>query len=134
MKKPTAPDGGKRLEMYRKTLLAKKTEVLANLGIQFDTLARVGRVAEEDQAQVTHDEFVSLHLNSLDYAKLRDVEEALDRLKTGDYGICLGCEEPIPTKRLDALPWAKYCLACQTQLATMIAEEPSMLTTASYPH
>jgi DnaK suppressor protein len=100
-------------EMYREQLLKKRTDVLATLGIKFDTLARMGRVAEEDQAQITHDEFVSLHLNSLDYWQLRLVDEALDRLDSGDYGICLACEEPIPSKRLRALPWARYCVPCQ---------------------
>jgi DnaK suppressor protein len=100
-------------EMYREQLLKKRTDVLATLGIKFDTLARMGRVAEEDQAQITHDEFVSLHLNSLDYWQLRLVDEALDRLDSGDYGICLACEEPIPPKRLRALPWARYCVPCQ---------------------
>jgi DnaK suppressor protein len=73
----------------------------------------MGRVAEEDQAQVSHDEFVSQHLNSLDYVQLRMVEEALDRLDSGDYGICLSCEQPIPAKRLQALPWARCCVRCQ---------------------
>ena len=68
----------------------------AGLGGKFDTLAKMGRVAEDDQAQISHEEFVSLRLNSLDYAQLRLVEEALDRLAAGDYGICLACEEPIP--------------------------------------
>jgi DnaK suppressor protein len=132
MKKTGAREGMKRAETYRKMLLAKKAEVLSSLGIQLDTLARTGRVAEEDQAQITHDEFISLHLNSLDYAKLRDVTAALDRLNSGDYGICAGCEEPIPAKRLDALPWAKYCLQCQTELAAPIPEEPEMLATGMW--
>src|ERR1019366_9365701 len=51
--------------------------------------------------------------NGLDYLQLRLVDEALDRLDTGDYGICLGCDEPIAEKRLRALPWARYCVACQ---------------------
>jgi|SRR5579864_2892222 len=100
-------------EDYRQQLLNKRTDVLATLGIKFDTLARMGRVNEEDQAQITHDEFVSLHLNSMDYTQLRLVDEALDRLQSGDYGVCLGCEEPIPPKRLRALPWARYCVPCQ---------------------
>jgi DnaK suppressor protein len=83
------------------------------LGVRFDTQAQLGRVAEDDQAQITHDEFVSLHLNSLEHAELRMVEEALDRLNSGDYGTCLNCEEPIPVKRLRALPWARYCVDCQ---------------------
>jgi DnaK suppressor protein len=100
-------------ETYRQQLLEKRSDVLAALGIKFDTVARMGRVAEDDQAQITHDEFVSLHLNSLDYLQLRLVDEALDRLDSGDYGICLACEEPIPVKRLRALPWARYCIPCQ---------------------
>src|SRR5579864_3970911 len=100
-------------ETYRQQLVEKRADVLATLGVKFDTLASMGRVAEEDQAQITHDEFVSLHLNSIDYVQLRLVNEALDRLKSGDYGICQSCEEPIPAKRLRALPWARYCISCQ---------------------
>ena len=100
-------------QTYREKLLEKRVAVLATLGVKFDTLARMGRVAEEDQAQITHDEFVSLHLNSMDYTQLRLVNEALDRLQSGDYGICLSCEEAIPAKRLQALPWARYCVGCQ---------------------
>ena len=100
-------------EPYRQQLLQKRSDVLATLGVKFDTLASMGRVAEEDQAQITHDEFVSLHLNSIDYLQLRLVDEALDRLNSGDYGICQSCEDPIPPKRLRALPWARYCISCQ---------------------
>ena len=52
-------------------------------------------------------------MNGLDYRQLRLVEEALDRLDTGDYGICVECDEPIAEKRLRALPWARYCVTCQ---------------------
>jgi DnaK suppressor protein len=83
----------------------------------------MGRVAEEDQAQITHDEFVSLHINSLDYGQLRMIEEALDRLKSGDYGFCLSCEEPIPPKRLNAIPWARYCVTCQELVSSGTDEE-----------
>lgn len=111
MKKHTPVEAAN--ETYRQKLVEKRADVLATLGVKFDTLASMGRVAEEDQAQITHDEFVSLHLNSIDYVQLRMVDEALDRLKSGDYGICQACEEPIPPKRLRALPWARYCLTCQ---------------------
>ena len=102
---------------YRRELVEKRRDVIAGLGMKFDTLARMGRVAEDDQAQISHDEFVSLRLNSLDYAQLRLVEEALDRMDSGDYGTCLCCEEPIPAKRLRVLPWARYCVKCQESMA-----------------
>jgi DnaK suppressor protein len=94
-------------------LLKRRAEVLSALGGKFDTMARMGRVAEDDQAQISHDEFVSLHLNSMDYAQLRLIQEALDRLKSGDYGICLACDEAIAPKRLRAISWARYCVKCQ---------------------
>lgn len=110
-------------EIYRQPLLEKRQEMLSGLGVKFDTLARMGRVAEDDQAQLSHEEFVSLHLNSLDYGQLRLVEEAVDRLESGDYGICLGCEERIPAKRLAALPWARYCISCQENAGSQIDGE-----------
>ena len=120
------PESG---EEYRQILLEKRTEVLSGLGIKFDTLARMGRVAEEDQAQISHDEFVSLRLNSLDYAQLRLVDEALDRLNSGDYGICLACEAPIPAKRLRALSWARYCVKCQDSLGVEMDRELGSMRT-----
>ena len=100
-------------ETYRELLLAKRARVLSGLGAKFDTLARLGRVAEDDQAQISHDEFISLKMNNLDYSQLRLVQEALDRLESRDYGICLACEEAIAPKRLRAVPWARYCIKCQ---------------------
>jgi DnaK suppressor protein len=110
-------------EGYRQKLLEKRTAVLSGLGAKFDTIARMGRVAEEDQAQLSHDEFVSLRLNSLDYAQLKLVDEALDRLDSGDYGVCLACEEPIPAKRLRVLSWARYCVKCQDSAGMQMDRE-----------
>ena len=119
MKKTKAPETTTRTSVYRKMLNEKRKNVMIGLGMKFDTLAKMGRVAEEDQAQLSHDEFISLRLNSLDYVQLKLIEEALDRIQAGDYGICLSCEEPIPAKRLQALPWAKYCVTCQQSLANL---------------
>jgi DnaK suppressor protein len=104
---------------YEQMLLTKREQVMAGLGMKFDTLAKIGRVAEDDQAQMSHDEFVSLRMNSLDYVQLRLIEQALDRIRSGDYGTCLACEEPIPPKRLHALPWAKYCVPCQEEVGVL---------------
>jgi DnaK suppressor protein len=116
------------LETYRQMLLDRRREVVSGMTGKFDTLARMGRVAEDDQAQLSHDEFVSLHLNSLDYAQLRLVTEALDRIDAGDYGVCLACEEPIPPKRLRVVSWARYCVKCQDTVGPELDRE--MATTS----
>ena len=120
--KKSAPER-KSQETYRQYLVEKRRDFLSSMGTKFDTIACMGRVAEEDQAQVSHDEFVSLHLNSLDYTQLRLVEEALDRLDSGHYGTCLRCERPIPAKRLQALPWARHCVECQESMGAELDSE-----------
>jgi len=113
-------------ETYRQMLLDRRREVVAGMGVKFDTRAKMGRVAEDDQAQLSHDEFVSLRLNSLDYDQLRLVEQALDRLDSGDYGICLACDEPIAAKRLLAVSWARYCVKCQDTVGREMDREMSL--------
>lgn len=114
---------------YRAVLLKLKSEVMSNLGVKFDIIASLGRVNEEDQAQLSHDEFLQLRLNALDYDKLRQVDEALERLKDGEYGICLACEDKISPRRLLAIPWASYCVVCQERIgnSTPHDENPASL-------
>jgi DnaK suppressor protein len=48
-----------------------------------------------------------------EFRLLRQVEAARDRLRDGTFGICRRCEEEIAPKRLQAIPWASYCVSCQ---------------------
>ena len=72
-----------------------------------------------DLSQQSHEEWLFLNRNNLEKALLREVEEAMARVKEGTYGICQECEEPISPKRLQALPWAKFCVRCQETLGAM---------------
>ena len=114
-------------EIHQEALLKKQALILSALCL--DRGQENERVAEEDQGTVAHEEFVSMRLNHLEYSQLRLIHEALDRLESGDYGTCLGCEENIPAKRLTALPWAKYCVPCQEELSvgSFVAERPLRL-------
>jgi DnaK suppressor protein len=66
-----------------------------------------------DWCQKSHDEWLFLNQNRMDMQLLRDLEGALRRLDAGSFGICQGCDEPIAVKRLEAVPWARYCIPCQ---------------------
>ena len=50
---------------------------------------------------------------------LEMIDEALQRLEDSEYGICLDCGEPIPRKRLEAKPYAKYCTQCKSKREAM---------------
>ena len=114
-------------ETHRQALLRECAVILSAL--RSDRGQANERVAEEDQGTIAHEEFVSMRLNRLDYTQLKLIDEALDRIAAGDYGVCLLCEEEIPGKRLTALPWAKYCVPCQEHLSAEpgIAEWPFRL-------
>lgn len=45
--------------------------------------------------------------------ELKEIEEALDRIKDGSFGICEKCEGKIPKERLRAIPYARLCVRCQ---------------------
>jgi len=66
-----------------------------------------------DWAGKIHEEWIFLQKNSFEMAELREMDEALDRLRDGTYGTCLDCGTSITQKRLEAVPWARYCVTCQ---------------------
>ena len=47
---------------------------------------------------------------------MHDIEAALAKFEDGSYGACEQCDEPIAPKRLQALPWARLCVHCQSRL------------------
>jgi len=47
---------------------------------------------------------------------LAEIDEALGRIEDGTYGICQGAGEQIPKQRLEAIPWARYCVSCATNM------------------
>ena len=49
-------------------------------------------------------------------ALLTEVKDALKRIDEGTYGFCVVCGQPIPEKRLEAIPWAARCVKDEEQL------------------
>jgi DnaK suppressor protein len=117
------------LDNHRQALLRKRAQILAALRLERGLSNE--RVADEDQGTVAHEEFVSMRLNRLDFSQLRMIDEALDRIESGDYGICLACDESIAEKRLNALPWARYCIKCQERVHVELAYDDRPFPLAS---
>lgn len=104
---------------YKRLLEEKAEELRSSMSAQrvAQMVSRKDRSSEEgDLSQQSHEEWIFLNRNTLDMKLLRQVQDALRRIEQGSYGICHECEEPISPKRLDAVPWARYCVACQEEL------------------
>jgi DnaK suppressor protein len=109
---------------YRKILEKKAEEVRRSMSAQkaAQLVSRLDVPSDEgDLSQQHHEEWIFLNRNTIDMRHLREINDALHRMDTEQYGICLECEEPISGKRLDAVPWAKYCVTCQESIAARIA-------------
>lgn len=68
---------------------------------------------EDENAAEVADYVVNLSLEDNMEKTLRDVNQALDRLKKGEYGICKYCKKPIEEKRLLARPTSSSCMSCK---------------------
>ena len=101
------------LRQQRKTLLARIHEVLLQSDSEHyvDLSGKVHDVGEEAVAALLSD--VNLAVIDHEINELRDVEQALSRIDSGSYGICIDCSAPIGYERLSAYPTAKRCLQCQ---------------------
>ena len=79
-----------------------------------DEETQIDIVPDDEGAAATRSLFEDLALDSRERRTqmLNDVEDALRRLHQGSYGACENCENEIGERRLQALPWARLCLAC----------------------
>ncbi|GJL64516.1 MAG: DnaK suppressor protein [Nitrospirales bacterium] len=72
-----------------------------------------------DQALVDLDREMGISLQEMRNKERRQIEEALVSLEEGTYGMCAECGEEVSEKRLQALPFARLCVACQTNRELM---------------
>jgi RNA polymerase-binding transcription factor len=103
-----------RKSPYRALLLKKRDELLASTRRDPDALANSIRTADADEFAVkAADQDVAAATLEVRSTMLREINRSLRQLVDGSYGTCEGCGEEISAVRLKAIPWTRYCLACQ---------------------
>ncbi len=119
-----------QIRKLKKTLRGKAAEIRGNLDSSRAGRALIGEQTSnlEDLPVQSHEDWIFLNRNSIDVMLLREIQDALDRVGEGSFGMCMECDEPISTKRLEAIPWARHCITCQEELAA-IEEEAKMAET-----
>lgn len=69
---------------------------------------------EADQAQAAMDRDLQFELSDTERNTLDQIEGAIRKIDKGTYGACEQCRQPIETLRIKALPFARYCIRCQS--------------------
>ena len=100
------------LEKYKKILEAKREELARGLRNR-DEIAIEKTPDALDEVQLAGERELAIRNLDRESNLLRQVRMALARLADGSYGTCLHCDEEIQPKRLDAVPWTRYCIRCQ---------------------
>ncbi len=101
-----------QLNSFRRTLEAKRNELMAG-GSDRDEILIENAAEEFDRLQQQLNREVAIRNLDRESKLLKEVRAALARLDNGTFGTCLRCDEEIPEKRLQAVPWAAYCVQCQ---------------------
>lgn len=97
----------KLLQKYKElTEIQKK-----NVGVLFEEVGDEVDIAVNVLGQEVQHELSDTQRSILDLISL-----ALEKIEKGEYGICENCKQPIAKKRLEVLPWAKYCIKCQNNI------------------
>lgn len=96
---------------------SRKRQLLVEVGMGIEKISSFSTNFEERDglAVSVSDEEMNVLLLNRCAEIIPPIKEAIRLLQKAPnfYGICLGCEKPIPEKRLRAIPWVVFCLRCQ---------------------
>ena len=107
------------LELYRKRLLKMRENILNKAKKLKEDSYNLGTDGIQDMADAasnTYNADILMSISDNDLTILKDIDNSLDKLNKGTYGICEECEEKISEKRLEANPVARYCITCKRQM------------------
>lgn len=116
----------KKLESFKKRLEERQQ----SLRKAVSRTEEDGRIADQDTAQDIADRAASSYTKEFLFSQsnndrqlLQMVETALLRIREGAFGECVSCGNEINAKRLEAVPWTRYCIECQEKLEKGQLEE-----------
>jgi RNA polymerase-binding protein DksA len=115
------------LNMFREMLMAKRSQLSGTVQqLRDDALHKNRQESTGDlssmpihMADIGSDNWeqeFTLDLLANENELLREIDQALERIDNGTYGICLATNKPIQKRRLRAKPWAKYCIEYAREL------------------
>ena len=113
----------KELNEFREVVLAKRKKIMEELGLfqkgmEEDVDSRDNRYSTHmaDEGSDTMEREQAYLLAAKENKYLASLNNALERIESGEYGACMECHTDIPRERLEAVPNTRLCIACKTKL------------------
>jgi DnaK suppressor protein len=106
----------RKMKAYRDRLLARRESLFSQVTEAEMSSRERDLEATQDPADMAANAYTKellISMSANDRKLLQLIDEALERVEKGEYGDCVNCGEPVSEKRLDAVPWTRYCLKCQ---------------------
>ena len=121
-------------EHFKQLLLEKRREILRNVNEFEDEALKKSRLdASGDLSSMpihmadigtdNYEQEFALGLMDSERKLLREIDNSLGRIEQRTYGICEGTGKPIPKARLEAQPWARYCVEYARMLEQGLVQE-----------
>lgn len=116
-KKPKSPFNKRQLEKFRQILLDKRRELFGDVSMMEKEALKGGSGSLSnlpqhmaEQGSDAYDQSLSLDLAAADRRLIKEIDDALERINNGTYGLCERSKKPIRAERLEELPWARYSI------------------------
>ena len=107
------------VRQMQEELLRQKEEILRHLAVESEGFrAIVEDMDPKDLVDMASDDIDKKNLealNAVESKKLQLIDNALARIQNERYGVCMECQKPIPAPRLQAIPYALFCIDCQAK-------------------
>ena len=103
----------------RDVLIKRRDALRKALAGDLSALKELSEQTKGDVVDVALDsaqDEISSQLAEVESRELSQIEAALEKMRDGSYGVCEGCNNNIPLVRIQALPYATYCIDCQQEL------------------
>lgn len=100
----------------KKILIARREELLAHENSSFPESADTRKGDDIDQAGSAYEQEMAFIMKNREIEELKNINEALKKIESEEYGECEECGDKINLKRLKAMPFVKYCVRCQAHI------------------
>ena len=109
----------KQFAQVKEELLKQRQELLQDVSNSYATCREIGQDGVPDigdMSSVAYSRDVLFNLSETQRRRIHDIDVALEQIEKGEYGICMGCGEDIPPRRMEVRPFSRYCIECKTDI------------------